>query len=75
MSGLPLSHYFRTSREMKAFLEDSERFIDQCLIEKAARDGNQAQPEVNLEEQPSEPQRQPSKSNQRSHKRREKRHH
>lgn len=73
-SGLPLSHYFSTSREMKRFIEDSDQFIDECLLEKAARDGGQALPDDKLEEQSSEPQRLPSRSNHRSHRRRKPRH-
>jgi hypothetical protein len=63
-SGLPLGHCFQTSREMKDFLEDSDQFIEECLQEKSARDGNQAQLDDNLEGQ-----RLPSQSNQRSKRR------
>lgn len=48
-SGLPLSHYFRTSRELKQFIEDGDRFLDECF---ATRDGNQEQ-----ESKPEEPSR------------------
>ena len=71
-SGLPLSHYFSTSREMKQWLEESDRFIDECLLEKATRDGNLIQLDDTLEL--SEEQRLPSRSNHRSHRRRKPRH-